>query len=257
MAFDLRKYNRQAWDSQVENGNQWTIPVSSEKIQNARNGNWDIVMTPHKPVPKIWFPGLKGANVLCLASGGGQQGPILAAAGAKVTVFDNSPKQLEKDRLVAERDGLHIETIEGDMRDLSVFTDECFELIVHPVSNCFVPDTKLVWREAYRILKPEGTLIAGMVHPFVYIFEQKSFEKGIYTIQNSIPYSDLESLTEDQLNEFFEKNYPIEFGHSLEDLIGGQIEAGFKITGFYEDTWNEHPISKFIPTFFTTRAQKL
>jgi len=30
----------------------------------------------------------------CLASGGGQQGPVLAAAGAHVTVFDNSPRQL-------------------------------------------------------------------------------------------------------------------------------------------------------------------
>jgi 2-polyprenyl-3-methyl-5-hydroxy-6-metoxy-1,4-benzoquinol methylase len=70
--------------------------------------------------------------VLCLASGGGQQGPILAAAGARVTVFDNSPQQLAQDRFVARREGLTLETVEGDMRDLSVFADVSFDLIVHP-----------------------------------------------------------------------------------------------------------------------------
>ena len=94
---------------------------------------------------------------MCLASGGGQQGPILAAAGADVTVFDNSPRQLEQDRYVADRDGLHLQTVEGDMRDLSCFPDESFDLIVHPVSNVFVPDVKPVWREAYRVLKPGAT----------------------------------------------------------------------------------------------------
>ena len=80
--------------------------------------------------------------MLCLASGGGQQGPILAAAGANVTVFDNSPRQLAQDRLVADREGLAIETVLGDMADLSAFPDARFDLIVHPVSNVFVPDVR-------------------------------------------------------------------------------------------------------------------
>ena len=95
---DIRKYNRSAWDQEVDRGNKWTLPVSDEEIAAARVGGWDIVLTPTKPVPKEWFPELEGLDVLCLASGGGQQGPILAAAGASVTVFDNSPKQLEQDR---------------------------------------------------------------------------------------------------------------------------------------------------------------
>ena len=79
-------------------------------------------MTPLKPVPREWFPpSIKGLEILCLASGGGQQGPVLAAAGAHVIVLDNSPRQLEQDKMVAEREGLEMRLIEGDMRDLSVF----------------------------------------------------------------------------------------------------------------------------------------
>ena len=88
---DILTYNRRAWDRQVERGNPWTVPVTAEEVARARTGDWRIVLTPTKPVPADWFLPLDGLDVLCLASGGGQQGPILAAAGANVTVFDNSP----------------------------------------------------------------------------------------------------------------------------------------------------------------------
>src|SRR5262249_61569760 len=89
--------------------------------------------------------------------------------GAKVTVFDNSPRQLAQDRLVAEREGLSIETVQGDMRDLHVFGDESFQLVVHPCSNCFVPEVRPVWREVFRILAPSGTLLAGFINPAAFI----------------------------------------------------------------------------------------
>jgi 2-polyprenyl-3-methyl-5-hydroxy-6-metoxy-1,4-benzoquinol methylase len=120
--FDVRSYNRAAWNRQVAIGNPWTIPVSPEVIQAARQGNWQLLLTPTIPVPMEWYPQpLAGKDVLCLASAGGQQGPVLAAAGANVTVYDNSPAQLSRDRMVAERENLPIHTLEGDMRDLSVF----------------------------------------------------------------------------------------------------------------------------------------
>jgi hypothetical protein len=87
MAMDVRAYNREAWDKLVESGDRWTVPVTTDEIQRAKQGEWQIVLTPTMPVPKSWFPDLHGASTLCLASGGGQQGPILAAAGAKVTVL--------------------------------------------------------------------------------------------------------------------------------------------------------------------------
>ena len=149
---DIRAHNRIAWDALAERGDQWTVPVSPQKIEEARQGRWTIVLTPIKPVPREWLD-IAGQHVLCLASGGGQQAPILAAAGATVTVLDNSPKQLESDARMAERHGLAISTVLGDMANLHMFADAAFDLIVHPVSNCFVPDVRPVWREAFRVLR--------------------------------------------------------------------------------------------------------
>ncbi|MGH7139992.1 MAG: SAM-dependent methyltransferase, partial [Pirellulales bacterium] len=110
---DPRSHNRAAWNKKVEKHDRWTVPVSNEAVDRAQVGQFSLFLTPTKPVPLAWFPALQGTSTLCLASGGGQQGPLLAAAGAVVTVFDNSPRQLEQDRFVAHRDGLVIETIEG------------------------------------------------------------------------------------------------------------------------------------------------
>src|SRR5512133_3785748 len=133
---DVRSYNRDAWNREVEGGqSRWTQPVDSEIIAKARKGEFSILLTENIPVPQRWFPPLQDADVLCLASGGGQQGPVLAAAGARVTVFDNSPNQLARDRMVAERDGLVIRTVQGDMADLSELASESFDLIFNPVST--------------------------------------------------------------------------------------------------------------------------
>ncbi len=157
---DVRDINRTAWDKQVDRGNPYTKPVTAEAIEAARRGEWQISLTDVRPIPRAWFPdNLRGLKVLGLAAGGGQQGPILAAAGATVTVFDNSPKQLAQDRRVAEREGLPLATVEGDMSNLAVFADGSFDLIVHPVSNVFVPDVNPVWTEAYRVLRPGGSLL--------------------------------------------------------------------------------------------------
>ena len=94
----ILRYNRLAWDRQVGRGNPWTVPVGPEVVERARLGDWSIVLTPTSPVPADWFPTLAGLDALCLASGGGQQGPALAA-GANVTVFDTGLEQLARDRL--------------------------------------------------------------------------------------------------------------------------------------------------------------
>jgi SAM-dependent methyltransferase len=253
---DVRDYNRQIWDDNVEKGNPWTIPVSSEAVAAARRGEWEIVLTPTIPVPRSWFPEIKDADVLCLASGGGQQGPILSAAGANVTVYDYSPKQLAQDRLVADREGLKLTTIEGDMADLSVFPDESFDLIFHPVSNVFVQDIRPVWREAYRVLRPGGALLSGFTNPVLYLFDMDLAEEGIYQVKYALPYSDLTSPDEETRQRYREKGMALEFGHTLQDQIGGQIEAGFLIAGFYEDIHPEEPLSNYTALFIATRAIK-
>ena len=251
---DLTTYNRQAWDGLVERGNEWTVPVGPEVIRAARRGEWSIVLTPTKPVPREWFPPLAGLPTLCLAGAGGQQGPVLAAAGARVTVYDLSPRQLARDHEVAQRERLELETVEGDMRDLSVFADESFGLIVHPVSNCFVPDVRPVWREAYRVLRPGGVLLAGLINPVAYVFDDEKADRGEIEIRHRLPYSDETSLTDEERQKLIDAGEPFVFSHSLEDLLGAQMEAGFRLTELYEDTWPGKAYSEYLPSFLATRA---
>lgn len=160
---DITAHNRESWNEAAKRGNPWSIPVTPEEIARARRGEWRVILTPNRAAPADWFGDVRGREVLGLASGGGQQVPILAAAGAKVSSFDASDAQLALDRQVAEREGLEVRIIRGDMADLSVFSDARFDLIFHPVANVFVPDVNPVWRECVRVLKPGGAT-AGGVH---------------------------------------------------------------------------------------------
>jgi len=253
----LLAHNRRAWDQHVDNGYRWTIPVDEKQVSEAREGRLCLVLTPSLPVPDDWFPVLKKAKVLCLASGGGQQGPLLAAAGADVIVLDNSPRQLQQDRAVAEREGLELETLQGDMRDLSMFESETFDLIFHPSSNAYIPDVRPVWQEAYRVLKKGAFLLSGFTNPVRYLFDRVGYETGNLVVKHKIPYSDLEVLSEEEIARRNEQGITLQFAHTLDDHIGGQIAAGFAITGFYEDRYGEtDPLSGYIASFIATKATK-
>ena len=235
---DLIKHNSDAWDKKVDEGSRYTQRVSSETIEKSKTGKWEISVTTEKSVPRDWFPEvIDGLKILCLASGGGQQGPILAAAGADVTVTDISKKQLEQDEIVAERDGLTLRTVQGDL---------------------FVKDVKPVWNEISRVLKNKGILIAGFTNPLLWIFDDNQERKGILDVKNSIPSSTLDYLPKDEIQDYIKSNNTIEYAHTLEDQIQGQIDAGFVISGFYEDDFGGTRIlDKYIKTFIATRAIKL
>lgn len=252
---DIRSHNRDAWDRYVDDGeSEWTKPVSPEIIARARKGDFSILLTETKPVPREWFPPLKELDTLCLASGGGQQGPVLAAAGANVTVFDNSPRQLDQDRSVAKREGLGIRLVEGDMRDLSIFADGSFDFIFHPVSNLFIHEIRPVWHEAYRVLRHGGTLLAGFMNPIFYVFDIEKAEKGNLSVQYKLPYADSEHT--EIAEKMIADGDALEHSHSLTDQLGGQTDAGFAIIGFYEDRMRNIIISEYTPTYLATRAIK-
>ena len=254
---DIINYNSIAWDKQVEKQNEWTQVVSKEQVAEAKKGQWQVVLTPHKAVPKSWFGDVAGKKVLCLASGGGQQGPILAALGAEVTVYDLSQKQLSQDRYVAQRDDLTIHTIQGDMTDLSIFKDESFDLIFHPCSNSFVPDIAPLWQEASRVLKQNGRLLSGFINPTAYIFDWFKAEKGEIAVRHKLPYSDINNLTETELNELKQQNEPFVFSHSLEDQIKGQLENGLVLVDMFEDNWDAMGFSAYFPPTMACLTIKL
>ncbi len=254
---DVRTYNREAWNRQVTKGDRWTLPVSPEVIAAARRGEWSVVLTPNKPVPRAWFGELRGKDVLGLASAGGQQCPVFAAAGARVTVYDNSPGQLGQDRLVAEREGLAMTFVEGDMRDLSAFPDASFDLIFHPVSNCFVDEVRPVWREAFRVLRPGGALLSGLSNPVVFLFDPELEQQGVMQLKYKMPYSDFTSLSDAERRRYTDTGEPLCVAHSLEEQLGGQLDAGFLLAGFYEDKHVEGDrLSEYLSGFIATRAVK-
>lgn len=256
---DISQHNSNAWDEKVQQGSRYTKYVSSDEVKQAKEGNWAISVTTEREVPRGWFPNsMQGLKVLCLAGGGGQQAPLLAAAGAEVTVVDMSEKQLAQDRFVAERDNLVIHTIKGDMSNLHFFEDEQFDLIVHPVSNVFVENILPVWKEAARVLKTNGTLISGFTNPVLYLFDDDKEQEGVLDVQHSIPFSSVKQMGGRELEEYAKRNETLEFGHTLEDQIQGQINAGLLIAGFYEDDFGgTRIIDNYIKTFIATKAIKI
>jgi SAM-dependent methyltransferase len=257
---DIPDHNRTAWNKESRGGDSpWCQPVDEQTIADARLGDWQVILTPNITVPRKWFGSVRGKRLLCLASGGGQQAPVLAAAGATVTSFDNSDEQLALDRLVAMRESLDIELLRGDMADLTCFEDDAFDLIFHPVSNVFAQDVRSVWRECYRVLAASGRLLSGFMNPDFYLFDHDAIEAGEpFIVRNKLPYSDIDDLSPDRLNERREQRLPFEFSHSLDEQIGGQIDAGFTIAGFYEDRWSEEATSlnSYLPTSMATLAIK-
>jgi SAM-dependent methyltransferase len=254
---NLLDHNRQAWNHEVQIGNIYTIPVTKDEIMAAFKGEYKIILTPTKPVPADWLGEIRGKQVLCLASGGGQQGPILAAAGAEVTVFDNSDEQLKRDSQMANCYHLPLKVVQGNMQDLSCFPDRSFDLIVHPVSNCFIDDILPVWKECYRVLRTPGRLLSGFNNPLVYAIDLEEAKRtGRCEIKNALPYSDLKSLSAQEIQRYRDENIPFEFGHTLADQIGGQIAAGFLLAGFYEDK-GEELLDAYVDSYVATEAIKI
>lgn len=246
-----QEINAKTIDEWIAGGWEWGIPISHEAYLRALEGDWSVLLTPTKPVPREWFGNLKGKKVLGLASGGGQQMPIFTAAGAECTVLDYSEKQLESERMVASREGYGIEIVRGDMTKTLPFGDESFDLIFHPVSNCYVEEVKPIFRECYRILKDGGILLSGLDNGINFIVSEDETK-----IQNTLPFNPLKN--EEQMQQLKDEDSGIQFSHTMDEQIGGQLEAGFILTHLMEDTNESGNLKEHnIPSFLATRAVKM
>jgi SAM-dependent methyltransferase len=243
--------NARTIDRWVEEGWEYGIPLTHEAYIRALRGEWDVLLTPTRSVPRDWFPDLKNKKLLGLASGGGQQMPVFAAQGACVTVLDYSDKQLESEKLVAEREGYRIEIVKADMTRVLPFADETFDFIFHPVSNCYIENVYHVWNECFRILKRGGTLLAGLDNGLNFLFDD---DEDSLEITNKLPYNPLKD--KNQMKKLEENDNGIQFSHSLEEQIGGQLKAGFVLKELYEDYNATGLFKDYAPSFIATRALK-
>ena len=247
---EYQDINAETIDRWIEEGWEWGRPIDHETYVKAQDGIWDVQLTPTKMVPHAWFGSLRGKKLLGLASGGGQQMSIFTALGAKCTVLDYSKRQLESERLVARREGYDIDIVRADMTKPLPFPDESFDIIFHPVSNCYVREVKPIWRECYRVLKPGGMLLSGVDHFVNYIVDSEE-----QRIVNRLPFDPLQNP--EQRAQLEQDDCGMQFSHSIEEQINGQLEAGFLLLSLYEDTNGEGRLHELnIPTFLALRARK-
>lgn len=249
----MEKYtdvNAQTIDRWVEEGWRWGVPVTHEEYLQACSGELKVLLTPTKDVPEEWFGVIKGKRMLGLACGGGQQMPVFCAHGAECTVMDLSERQLQSERMVADREGYAIEIIKGDMTERFPFDDEAFDIIFHPVSNCYVKDVQHIWNECFRVLKHGGILMAGMDNGINFMFD----EDGT-TIKYSLPFDPLSNP--EQMKDLADTDSGVQFSHTVDEQLGGQLRAGLILTDLYEDTNGEGALhERNIPTFIASRAVK-
>lgn len=242
--------NSETIDRWVENGWEWGRPISHEQFFAAKQGDWSVVLTPTIPVPAEWFPKLEGMDLLGLACGGGQQMPLFAAAGARCTVLDYSERQLESERMVAAREGYEIGVVRADMSKPLPFADASFDVIVHPVSNSYIREVGPLWRECYRILRPGGVLLAGLDNGINYLFDESET-----MLIHGLPYDPLSD--EALYAESLKNDDGIQFSHTFEEQVGGQLKAGFVLTHLFEDYNGYGRLHELrVPTFVATRAVK-
>ena len=237
MLDEVAQFNKARWEE-----------LAAAQLQYARPWlDLDVVSARRRIDPRGRFGDLHNKRVLCLGSGGGQQSAAFALLGAETTVLDLTENQLVGDRLVAEHYGFAVHTAQGDMRDLTRFNENEFDLVYHGYSINFVPDPIAVFRQVARVLKPDSAYFLQWHNPFSQGVDDESWDGTGYRI--SRPYRD-EEIPADN---FAEENWtfedadgnprsvegPREFRHTLSTMINGLVQHGFQIVECQEETTDE------------------
>lgn len=215
-------HNREAWNQMASAGHVLTRPASAEELQR-----------PLQTVDAIGWLGesIRGWNVLCLAAGGGRHGPLYAAAGARVTVVDLSPAMLEVDRQIAHKHQLAIRTIETSMDDLQEFQTGEFDLVIHPVSTCYLPNLRALFPEVARVTRGGGMYISQHKQPLNLQASLQTFT-GQYVIEHA--YYDPRPVAQARQPSRLREPNTREFAHSWTALLAGICRSGFSIVDVTE-----------------------
>jgi len=227
---DLARYNRERWEALAQANVEYSRPVLDLDREAAR-----AMVDPEGRMGEI-----AGRDVLCLASGGGQQSAAFGLLGATVTVLDLTPTQLERDRVAAAHYGLRVTTVEGDMRDLSCFAPESFDLVWHAHSINFVPDARQVFAQVARVLRPGGRYRLSCANPFCHGLAKEDWDgrgyplRLLYVDGGEVLYDDPDWDVWDEAGNVVRVTGPREFRHSLGTLVNGLLERGFVLLGLWE-----------------------
>ena len=234
---ELAKFNRDRWNELSANGLIYSRPWTDLTKEEASNR-----IDPQKMLGDV-----TDKEVLLLAGSAGQQSVAFAMLGARVTVFDLSEAQLEKDRQSAKHHGFSVQTRQGDMRDLSIFPESSFDLVWHAHSLSFVPNAAQVIDQVSHVIRPKGLYRLYCTNPFVQDLHDEWNGEG-YVLKR--PYIDGEMEIADPYWEFdtpegktVRVKGPREFKHTLSTIINSLVSAGFVILGFWEET-AEHPCAE-------------
>ena len=241
---DICEANRKAWNNEAANRNYWTLMVSEERINAAKQGEPGIWVTPFKNVPMTWIDDLREKAVLLACGGGGQQTPVLAAFGCKVTTIDISDEQIEQDRKALERYGLEAKLFRGNVLEMP-FEDKSFDAVIMPQAMNFIEDIGLLYKQVYRVLKEGGRFIFGTANPVIYTFDEKVQEHRL-RVKYTIPFSHTRSFSQKNLERRVQDNDTLEFSHTLESIIGGLTKEGFVIDGYYSDDSGSELTDSFV-----------
>jgi SAM-dependent methyltransferase len=216
-----QEHNRQAWDARVRKAARFTRPAPDEEFLN-----------PLAAVDGVgWLgPSIAERRVLCLAAGGGRQAALYAAAKAQVTVVDVSAEMLALDRQVAAERGLQLRTVEASMDDLSALGNAAFDIVIHPVSTCYVPDVQLVFREVARVTAPGGLYVSQHKQPASLQASVKPSAHGYELVERYYRRGPLPQVEGSPHREAG----TLEFLHRWEELLGGMCRAGFVIEDLLE-----------------------
>ena len=239
---DLARFNQERWDELARSGVEYARPYLDMDEDSAR----ELVD------PEGFIGDTRRLNVLCLAAGGGQQTAAFGLLGANVTCIDLSGEQLERDRIAAERYGLDIRTVQGDMRDLSEFGVSEFDVVYHGHSLNFVPDARVVFGQVRRVLREGGLYRLSCVNPYFHGISEEDWNGDGYPLRNR--YEEVEVFYSDGDEWTFSApdgsprrvQGPREFRHSMETLLNGPIELGFTLLQMSEEAHFD-PEAELVP----------
>lgn len=221
-------HNARAWDKLAGDGVALARPAADDAFDDPRG--WLGGGGPDGSRP--WLPAsLAGLEVLCLAAGGGKHGPLYAAAGARVTVVDISAAMLELDRQVARERGIHLEIVQRSMDDLGGLGQGRFDVVIHPVSTCYLPDVAAVFAAVAKVTRPGGVYVSQHKSPASLQATLAANTAGRYEVLHAL--GTREPLPPEPPSRLREAGTQ-EFVHSLSDLLGGICRVGFVIEDVHE-----------------------